>query len=293
MIDRRSFVRMVGNALAGGRGFAAGKLGGSERWALLYPLVKAEVEGQGRQRALDVMMGHMGETQSGLFPRDPDFYRRFSAFFTAKVAQLDAIGLFGWKGEERVLEDYRFAGERMRFLDQEPDRSIPDRTDRCYLPFFHGRRLLLVSPFAPLLVERANEATFEAVWARTGKRWFHPAAVDGLAMPYGWDAETQARHADSIALFEALRAEMEGRDFDVALISAGGLGIPLAAAAKAMGKAAISLGGHLQVLFGVAGRRWREEQPEWRDHYFNDAWINPPEDYRPTRPTLLEGGAYW
>jgi hypothetical protein len=77
------------------------------------------------------------------------------------------------------------------------------------------------------------------------------------------------------------------------LIAAGGLGIPLASQVKRMGRTAISLGGHLQVLFGVMGRRWRDRK-NWNQNYFNDAWIPMPGHYRPVAAELLsDGGAYW
>jgi len=65
----------------------------------------------------------------------------------------------------------------------------------------------------------------------------------------------------------------------IALIAAGTLGSMIAVAAKEQGRVGICLGGHLQVLFGVSGRRWRE-RPEWRDNYFNEAWIELPERYK-------------
>jgi hypothetical protein len=59
---------------------------------------------------------------------------------------------------------------------------------------------------------------------------------------------------------------------------------------KARGKAAIALGGHLQVLFGVGGRRWWE-RPDWQRDYINDAWIEVPDRYKPDRRETDED--YW
>lgn len=289
-ISRAQFVAMMRGAVEQGQGFAAGKMGGSERNILLFPTLDHDRR-EGR-RAIDVMMGFHGKVQTGLFPRDGDFYREFAGFYAQQVRQLDTLGLFGWAGESRALKHYGFTFPLTYFSDQEPDRSIPEAADICYLPAFAGKKLLLISPFAPLLVERANKACFEAVWAKTGKQWFAPAQVKGITMPYGWAPETKERYGTSLALYSEFEQQMAEVDFDVALIAAGALGIPLACCAKRMGKAAISLGGHLQVLFGVAGKRWRD-QAEWRDNYFTDAWIDVPPDYRPTQARLADGGAYW
>jgi hypothetical protein len=158
------------------------------------------------------------------------------------------------------------------------------------LPSFRGRKLLLVSPFARLLQERATGSTFEAVWTKTGKRWFEPASVEALEFPYGFAAETQLRYGTALELFDELTGEIDSRDFDVALIGAGGMGVGLASFVKSRGKIGISMGGHLQVLFGVLGARWRSKE-SWKRRYYNDAWIDMPEHYVPARSETIEN--YW
>jgi hypothetical protein len=179
--------------------------------------------------------------------------------------------------------------ELVRWDDQHPDRSCPSDDARCYLPHFRDRKLLLVCPFANLLRDRANQRTFEAVWSKTGKPWFHPAAVEAVELPYGYAEATRRRYGTCLDLLDAVTDEVATRDFDVALIATGGIGIPLASSLKARGKVAISLGGHLQVVFGVLGDRWRQD-PDWR-RYFNDTWIDIPPRYRPEPSETGEN--YW
>lgn len=57
------------------------------------------------------------------------------------------------------------------------------------------------------------------------------------------------------------------------------LRFPLAAHVKRTGKKAIHLGGGLQLLFGIRGKRW-----DMRDEYkslMNEYWIRPSEDETP------------
>lgn len=145
-------------------------------------------------------------------------------------------------------------------------------------------------PFAELLRERANRATFEAVWRKTGKPWFEPSSVEAVELPYGFTRATQERFETALDLLADLRARVAERDFDVALIAAGPLGEMLAAAAKSHGRVGFSLGGHLQVLFGVLGRRWRA-LPEWDRDYVTEAWIDMPERYQPDPAETDED--YW
>ena len=145
-------------------------------------------------------------------------------------------------------------------------------------------------PFAGVLRDRATKEIFEGLYASAGKKkWFHPESVDALEFPYGFSAETQERYATAIDLFADIAAELEQRDFDVALIAAGGLAIPLASRVKAMGKVALDLGGHLQAMFGVLGKRHRGRR--WSD---NEWCIDMPARYRPPEADeVCDGGAYW
>jgi hypothetical protein len=279
---RQRFVAALGDALGERRGWAAGKLGGTERSLLRYPIVRERESDPRRLRVFETALAQVALRHGGVFPAGPAFLATFSRAYADSVARLDWIGVDPALGgmNDELFRFHRFPGEVMDFVDQEPDRSIPNDDGRCYLPLLRGRRLLLVCPFAELLRERAQRETFEAVWRRTGKRWFEPAAVEAVELPYGFARATQRRYATALDLLAEARSRVEVRDFDVALLAAGPLGVMLAAGIKAQGRVAISLGGHLQVLFGVIGRRWRE-LPEWRRDYFTEAWIDMPVRYRP------------
>jgi len=166
----------------------------------------------------------------------------------------------------------------------------------CYLPEFRDRKILLISPFASLLQSRATETIFEGVWSKLGKRWFHPKRVEALDIPYGFAAETHARYPTAFELFDDIVSQIEGRDFDVALIGAGGLAIPIASHIKNMGKLGLDMGGHLQIIFGVIGKKWRGLE-DWRAAYFNGWWIDMPAAYKPKEddvcPENGEPGAFW
>lgn len=87
--------------------------------------------------------------------------------------------------------------------------------------------------------------------------------------------------------FEALewmKNEMDKAPYDIALIGCGAYGFPLAAHAKRTGHQAVHIGGSLQLMFGIKGKRW--ENPEYairsglsRDGYIrflnNPAWVKP------------------
>ena len=276
-----------------GLGFAAGKLGFSEQYWLNYPRVLAAEADPRAVRAYELGLRTHLERQSGIYPSSPAFAQEFVARYAHDLRALDAIGVFGTRIEPALAEFHRLPGALIPYKCMEPDRSSPADDAACYLPLFRDKRLLIVAPFAGLLRERANERTFEGVWARTGKRWFHPSSVESVEFPYGFDPATQVRFPTALGLCDWICARVDAVQFDVALIAAGGLAIPIAAHIKRSGRIGISLGGHLQVLFGVLGQRWRTRE-SWADRYFNDAWIDMPERYRPPNwAQLTDGGAYW
>lgn len=294
LLNRAAFTAQLRSAVAAGQPWAAGKLGHATQYWLSYPNVLARpglpalVRKAYEQRLLFEAHG-----PGGLFPVTLEFLLAYNDFYVPHLRQIDCLGLFFHPpGRElNIVRHYQLTNQFMYYQDQEPDRSVPSNDQQCYLPSFAGRRLLLICPFAPLLAERANQATFEAVWANTGKRWFYPAQVDALGFPFGFAAETQRRYGRALVLFEALATEIARRDFDIALIAASALALPLAAVIRQQGKIALDLGGHLQVLFGVAGQRWRAS-PVWQRDYPNAAWIDIPAEYRPPAAEIRYPG-YW
>ena len=105
--------------------------------------------------------------------------------------------------------------------------------------------------------------------------------------------------------FDALdymKQQIDGIDFDIALIGCGAYGMPLAAHIKRSGKQAIHFGGSLQLLFGIRGKRW--ETSEYGKTYFTDGigkypslvnnyWIRPYETSKFKGAEKVEGGCYW
>ena len=87
----------------------------------------------------------------------------------------------------------------------------------------------------------------------------------------------------------------------MALIGCGAYGFHLAAHVKRRGKKAVHLGGALQLLFGIKGKRWEDalygavtlgEKGRY-PALFNEYWVYPDEHYKPANANQVEGGCYW
>lgn len=302
VIDRRAVTPTATRAdlaaglrvsLETGTGFAVGKLGLSEQALLAYPFLIERCRDPRQAAALTAQTRQHSDVNLGIFPVDRDGMLEFAQSHATATRALDLVGLVGGRLESDLIADLSIAAPTIDLHEMEPDRSIPDDSARCYLPLLSGRRVLIVSSIATILAARANKDTFEAVWSKTGKRWFEPAEVSALEFPYTYDVETRRRFGTSQNLLAWIIERIDPRTFDVALIAGASLGIPLAAEIKAMNRPAVALGGALQVLFGVGGKRWWQD-PVWQRDHITEAWVDVPRSHVPrVASAYVDDGAYW
>src|SRR5437870_5519431 len=104
---RHQFLQELRTAIGQGAGYAAGKLGGSERAWLRYPEVLSREPAGKRRRAFELVLAFKSLPASGIFPADPEFLRRWSAYYVERVRRLDSIGLFERCYREHC-ESFRF-----------------------------------------------------------------------------------------------------------------------------------------------------------------------------------------
>ena len=99
------------------------------------------------------------------------------------------------------------------------------------------------------------------------------------------------KYKDWFEALNVMKSDIKKIDFDIAIIGCGAYGFPLAAECKRMGKKAIHLGGQVQMMFGILGKRW-EEIPYYKQ-FINEYWVHPLEEEIPDNFKKVEGGCYW
>ena len=90
---------------------------------------------------------------------------------------------------------------------------------------------------------------------------------------------------------DRMEEEVMATSAKVVLLGCGGLAMPLAVRLKKRGKICIVLGGAIQILFGIKGKRW--EQHPIISQLFNEFWVYPDVDEVPGGSREIEGGCYW
>lgn len=91
-------------------------------------------------------------------------------------------------------------------------------------------------------------------------------------------------------LLENMINDIKNIDFDIALIGAGSYGMPLGFEIKKLNKQAIHIGGGLQLLFGIKGKRW--DLNPVVSGFYNENWVYPSKIDTPKNLNNLKYDAY-
>jgi hypothetical protein len=150
-----------------------------------------------------------------------------------------------------------------------------------------GRRVLVVHPFAASI---ASQYSLNRQALFPDSEILPEFDLEVLAPPQTL-APSTGGYADWEEAYNDLVYKTLERPFDVALLGCGAYGLPLGAAIKRRGRKAIHLGGSLQILFGIRGRRW-DTSPLFQ-HFWNDAWVRPSAAETPKRANAVDSGCYW
>lgn len=291
LITRKHYLHDLKSAILNNIPYAMGKQG-TELLFLYYKPFRVQAKKCDIEKYEENMSKKIVK-QIGIYPADSNFImEKLIPFYVAHMKNINCLGSTYYTNEELVFNYYKVQNNLIHYTKQEPDKSIPYREVNCFFPYFKNKRLLIVCPFSQVLKERATKEIYEAVWKKIGRKWFYPASVESVEFPYGFDERTWSKFPTVIDLFNYISSEMNKKVYDIALIAAGGLGVPLASFAKEQSKIGLDLGGSLQIMFGVLGGRWRNLE-NWKKLYFNDAWIDMPEKYHPEQKDICDGGAYW
>ena len=95
-----------------------------------------------------------------------------------------------------------------------------------------------------------------------------------------------------------MEEQIDKIDYDIAILGCGAYGFNLSAHIKRSGKKAIQLGGVTQLLFGIRGKRWEQNNQKWYAHgnypdLMNDSWCRPSIEETPQSANRVENACYW
>jgi hypothetical protein len=275
LVNLQNVGEQISSALRASEPFLAGRLGSVES-----RLIGEWCFRGGRFGRLSHRQAHQN---AGVFPVSSSGLTSAASQLFSALLQVDLLAQ--WQSPyQAALIASGLLGSQMKRC--ELTELEPWWSDRPWSLALEGKRVLVVHPF---------EASISRQYHRRhlifrGNSVLPNFALLTLKPPVTLGGETQVYQSWCEALYELVE-KIKVCDFDVALIGCGAYGLPLGAAVKQMGKPAIHMGGALQLLFGIRGRRW-EAMPQYAA-LMNDSWVRPSQDETPLAANKVDGGCYW
>lgn len=222
------------------------------------------------------------QNNAGFFPADVQHLSKFAELMINDSKDVDILG--SWLKGENILLEHNKKVNKIRLAWLEPYFS-----SNPWSRVLEGKRVLVIHPFQDDIryqYEVNRENLFSNL--RVLPEFASLRIIKAVQSIGGNNSEFK----DWFEALEWLENEMDKEPYDIALIGCGAYGFPLAAHAKRTGHKAVHLGGALQLLFGIKGKRWEYEGSPMQ-RFFNEYWCRPNEKYKPMRANQVEGACYW
>lgn len=219
------------------------------------------------------------QNNAGVFPNTNEVLDSFSDTYFKYLKYADVMGVWYNIGEDYICNTHCENATLIK-----PKGIEPYYFSEPWIKSLEGKTVLVIHPyeesiknqykvidkiFEPNIIPNFKLKTIKAVQSLGGTNDFK----------------------DWIEAFNSMTNQIDNIEFDIAIIGAGGYGLPLAGYCKSIGKQAIHMGGATQLLFGIKGKRW-DNNPEI-SKFFNEYWIRPSECEKPKNYNNVENGCYW
>ena len=227
---------------------------------------------------------HFLNNNAGFFPANPENVERFCKLMLEDAKQVDLLG--SWLQDE----------EQISSIQNKPkvwlDFLIPFLSTNPWSRVLEGKNVLIIHPFAESIISQYKKRHLLFKDSRVLPTFNNIYVIKAVQSLGGINSSFK----DWFEALTYMQAEMDKIEYDICLIGCGAYGFPLAAHAKRRGKKAVHLGGALQLLFGIRGKRW--ENPNLNENYniasyMNESWTRPREEEKPHLADNVEGGCYW
>ena len=229
---------------------------------------------------------------AGFFPNDVSLGDRFNDLYKQSMRSIDILG-----SNKQLCENYFINKYMSKSAVVNESMGLYDvcHYKHCWTYALEGKKVLVVTPFTESVEQQYKKRERLFIGAEILPQ-FELKTYKSL-MTVG-DLRDE-RFADWFEALQHMEREILAIDFDIALLGCGAYGFPLAAAIKKAGRQVVHMGGSLQILFGIMGKRWDGTRVGDTIHirediapYYNDDWTYPIEE-KPKDASKVEYGPYW
>lgn len=230
------------------------------------------------------------QNNAGFFPLTEHGLEKFGELMLEDTKQVDILG--SWRLEEgRLVDANKIKAIQLLLLE-------PYHAANPWTRILEGKKVLVIHPFSETIKRQYD--------SKRTLLFKNPKVLPEFDLITIKAVQSIGGKSDFITWFDALqymKDEIDKHEYDIALIGCGAYGFPLAAHVKRSGKKAVHLGGALQLLFGIKGKRWIN--PEYgmkslpfitRNYYnnlMNEYWVFPSDTERIPNAQNVEGACYW
>lgn len=224
---------------------------------------------------------------AGFFPSDrEDALKKFYELMVDCMSKVDILQ--SWCYNEKFFSD-----ELKNAIKVDREILTPLLTDTPWTLALKNKKVLVVHPFADTIINQYKR--IDKVFPNTIILPKFDLKVLKAVQTAGG---SKTNFKDWFEALEYMKNEIDKIDYDICLLGCGAYGFPLASHIKLKGKQAIHLGGGLQLLFGIKGRRWETESTYIHDFpyaktYYNEYWVRPSKEETPINAQGIEGSCYW
>jgi hypothetical protein len=290
-MDPDSVAQTIIDALASDKPCLIARFGSGELYALVNYLgvkgksrsVKAYIQGKTPAWWWNRRVIYDLHTGAGFFPAQIKEIEQFCELMIRDISLVDVLG--SWRSEERYFEKELETAKKVHLLFFDPFWSKTPWTK-----VLEGKKILVVHPFTETIEHQFKKR--EQLFENNLLPDFQLKTIKAVQSIAG----EKTKYDNWFSALDSMKAEIDKMDYDICLVACGAYGLPLAAHAKRMGKKGFHIGGSLQLLFGIKGKRWEN----WNYHpvykyttLFNEQWVRPLEKETPQNAQKIEGACYW
>lgn len=275
--NRKIYLAKDGNVLIkkmleDGKPILISRIGATELEVLSYYVYNKKYDDYIREKA---------HKHAGIFPEKDSVLNKFSEEYISGIKNSDIIGVWFNKNEGKLINKYNRECNLVELRALEPYYW-----ENPWSEYLKNKKVLVIHPFKESINSQYKKRKKIFSNSKVLPN-FELKLIQAVQSMKGSNVE----YVDWIESLESMKREIDKIDFDVAVIGAGGYGLPLGSYIKDKGKQAIHLGGATQIMFGIKGHRW--DNHEFISKLYNEDWIRPLDKERYKGAEKVEKGCYW
>ena len=274
----------IANRIRNAKPSAIGKIGTLETELLVFGEKARRQEGMSCRPSPPSELRKLAFVNVGIFPDTDEIIWKFLDELRVVLPEIDGLSIWGKLGEAKIINSFCTGVDILTVSGA----FAPWEHANPWSSSLADKRVLVVHPFAQTINQQYKKRR-ERIWHNhpTVLPRFHLSTLQ-MPLSAGLVEPEELHWHERLTKMKDL---MSGIDFDVALIGAGGMSLPLAVHAKKMGCIGIHMGGRTQILFGIKGKCFDGNSIIQRA--YNESWVRPGSLETPENASAVEDGCYW